>query len=353
MVAFSNTNPAWKGPLEDGVTQSLLNKFLVCPYRFYLYAILGLEEKKPPEPNLIWGDTAHKGLELLIEIPELSCNFTQEIWDYLDSSIDEHLKQYVPFPATFPYSIKRMLRLYDDSYKEKQPLVTEEKFKIPWSTRRNHVSLRGKLDGVNYRLIAEHKCKGTWDAQQIEAEIPVDLQIHMYIEGWRSMYNYTDEMPVIVYDHIRIPDTQFYIPARRMNQKISNWVEQWYEGGTSGDYPIKSKRHLWLNQKHFLWTNEHHHHFMQFNVNPLIDKLCSWWDTVTDPKFDIEDPRCFGPDMYKVPVRHFNPSNTEKFKCDYHNYLTGQIELSDLTPVKSFYPELEVKKEPTISESNQ
>ena len=53
---------AWKGPLEGGITQSLLTKFLECPYRFYLYAGLGLEQPGEPEPNLIWGDICHKGL---------------------------------------------------------------------------------------------------------------------------------------------------------------------------------------------------------------------------------------------------------------------------------------------------
>jgi len=343
-MKYSHASPAWKGPLEDGVTQSLLNKFLVCPYRMYLYAILGLEEKRPPEPNLIWGDTGHKGLELLIEKPALSKDFSQEEWDELDQAIDKHLEQYVPFPSTFPHSIKRMLRLYDDSYKLEGPLETEVKFQIPYNTLYNRVTLRGKLDGINRKKIVEHKCKGSWDAQQIEAEVPVDLQVHMYIEGWRAL-NDCDGIPEVIYDNIRIPDTQFYIPQRRMNQKLSNWVEQWYEGASSGDYPIKAKRHLWLNQKYFLFSDEHHERFMKFNVNPLIDKLCKWWDTVTDPKFDIEDPRCFGSDMYMTPVRHFNPSNTEKFKCEYHSFLTGQLELTDLTPVSSFYPELEVQKE--------
>ena len=29
-----NTGPAWKGPEVDGITQSLLSKFLVCRERF-------------------------------------------------------------------------------------------------------------------------------------------------------------------------------------------------------------------------------------------------------------------------------------------------------------------------------
>src|SRR4051812_19809297 len=43
----ANNEPLWKGPYEDGITFSMLNRFLACRHRFYTYAIEGLR----PEPQ--------------------------------------------------------------------------------------------------------------------------------------------------------------------------------------------------------------------------------------------------------------------------------------------------------------
>ena len=56
------TTPLWKGPVIDGITQSMIGKFIQCPYRFYLYAILGKVDNKPLPDNLIWGDVTIKVL---------------------------------------------------------------------------------------------------------------------------------------------------------------------------------------------------------------------------------------------------------------------------------------------------
>jgi len=340
----------WKGPYEEGVSQSLINKYLECPYRFYLYAILGLEEKHPLEPNLIWGDTFHKGLELLIQEPQLAWDFPQEKWAEIDAALDHHLEQYVPFPPTFPFSIKRMLRYYDDSYKEGAPhFNTERVFAIPYKTAKNEVILRGKLDGDNPSTIVEHKCKGKLAIEQTRDEVPVDLQINMYTYAWQHFYE-TPELPLIIYDTIRIPDTQFALPQRRMRQSISNYIEELYTTSTWGDFPVEKRRGLWLDQAKIWLTKQGHRDFKTFVLNPLIDLICAWWDHVTAPNFDPGDPACYNEVFYRVPVRHFNPSNTQNFKCNYHSFLTGAIDLDELTPVKSYFPELEEPpKTPSIS----
>jgi len=335
---------SWGGPYEEGVSQSLLNKFLECPYRFYIYAILGLEEKRPFEPNLIWGDTEHKGLELLIEKPGLSRDFSQEEWQAIDDEMDKHLQQYSPYPPSFPFSVKEMLRLYSDEYKlDNLPFETERKFKIPYSTGRNQLFLRGKLDGVNEHTIVEHKCKGKLTPEQMRDEVPEDLQINMYILAYQHFFE-TDNIPGIIYDNIRIPDTQFYIPERRQRQTVKNWVEDLYHTRDSGDFPVKKKRGLWLDQAFIPIEREQHERFKKFTLNPLLDLICAWWKHVNRKGFDFEDPDCYNEVFYRVPVRHFNPSNTENYKCNYHGFLTGNLSLSELSPVKSYFPELEVVK---------
>jgi len=331
----------WRGPLEDGVTQSLLSKFLQCPYQFYIYAGLGLQEPSIPEPNLIWGDTFHKGLELSIEKPYRIEQFTPEDWEEIYRGVDEHIQRDWPTaPLTFPHSIKNMLPLYEDEYKLEHPNIhTEVKFKIPYTTASgNKVTLKGKADGIDAPtgeadLLVEHKCKGRIDIAQTYYEIPVDLQVTIYcrVLGPRK----------VIYDLIRIPDTQWSLPPRGNTQKPSNYINDLYHSKYWGDFPITVKKKLWLQQTTIILDNETVERTMAETVDPLIDRLCLYWEYVSDPNFDWQNPKHFNHLFYKTPIRFFDPARTMSYKSPYWNFLVGQIDLDALCPVESFYAELD------------
>ena len=76
-------------------------------------------------------------------------------------------------------------------------------------------------------------------------------------------------------------------------------------------------------------------------IAPTILRMDEWYEYVTQPGFDHEDPKWFNSLFYKHPVRHFNGRRTEKFECSYHAYLTDQCDLKDLIPVDSYFSELE------------
>jgi hypothetical protein len=76
-------------------------------------------------------------------------------------------------------------------------------------------------------------------------------------------------------------------------------------------------------------------------IYPTIERMCQWWDYVTQPNFNHEDPKFYNEIFYKTPVRQFEASNTEKFQCDYYNHLIGEEDLSDLSDVGSLFQELE------------
>ncbi len=332
----------WPGPLHAGITQSLINRFLECPYRFYLYACLGLEELGEPEPNLIYGDTGHKGLEHIIRRPYRMIDFSPDDWVEIDSEIDAHISKYWPMaPATFPISIKRMIRLYDDSYKDEHgPFVAEKEFAIPYLTSHGHnVTLRGKIDGIaDDGFMVEHKFKGRFEPKYIRQEIQVDQQLMIYshVSGSRSG----------IYDTIKIPDTQWAKPPQRKMERPSSYINSLYDDREWGDYPISRKRHLWISQIPYDLESDDITKYFQFTVDPLIDRICKWYEHVQQPGFDPDNPKFYNHIFYKTPVRHFNPSNTEMYKCNYYNYLTGQITLDDLVPVKAFYAELKQETPP-------
>jgi hypothetical protein len=330
------TISVWKGPYEDGITQSLIGKFLECPYRAYLYLVLGLEEQTELEPNLMWGDTFHKGLELLIKEPKCIHELTDEDWKSLEGLLREHLDEKFPMaPVTFKYSIPRMLRLYDDSYKENHQYFTEQKFAVKYN---NGVILRGKLDAIrsDQEVLVEHKCKGKIDRIQTKAETKDDLQVNLYcmISGARQ----------VIYDIIRVPDTQWRLPTRRNMQTFEKWVDAWYLREQYDDYPIAVKKPLWINQIPITLDESYHQDYIKKTLNPLIDRIERWWEHVNQPGFDPDNPDYYNHIFYKTPIRHFDPGKTERYKCSYWRFLTGEITIDELTPVKGFYEELKNEK---------
>lgn len=327
---------AWPGPIEGGVTQSLISRFLECPYRFYLYAGLGLDDPEEFEVNLAWGTIFHYGLEQLIAYPKTVNQLDEDEWLDLFSKIKAFIaKEYPSAPSSFLYSICSMLKLYDDSYKT-EPYKTEQKFNVAYTTRRGlKCNLRGKVDGINQSktILVEHKCKGKIDIQQTRLETPLDLQalLYCYVNGPRR----------IIYDLIRIPEAQWKLPDRRMNEKVSAYIERLFKTHTGDDYPIRQKKHLWIQQCDLSIDNEEIDNLLNFTLNPLIERLWRWYEHVSQPGFDPDNPEFYNDVFYRTPIRHFDPGKTQKFKCSYHAYLTGEMTLSELVPVKSFYAELD------------
>lgn len=327
----------WKGPLVDGITQSLIIKFLECPYRFYIYAILGLKEYEELHPNLIYGDTGHVGLENIIDKPITNDMFSPEDWDDIKVAMQHHMKDYYPTGDPFYVdSLMHYLPLYDDTYKERGTFTAELPFRIPYRTHGgNDVTLRGKIDGhcPDLGTIVEHKFKGKIDPVQARYEIPVDLQVNVYL--------YASKSTKVIYDLLRIPDNQWSMPPKRSMEKKRGYIKSLYVDRKWGDFPVYQKKHLWIAQEEFTIQQEDIEKYMSFTVSPICDLICAWYEHVTDPKFDIEDPACYGALMYQSPVRLFNPSLTLNFKCNYHSYLTNQIEREDLIPVEDYFPEIQ------------
>lgn len=327
--------PAWPGPYKGGVTQSLINRFLECPFRFYLYAVLGLEDIQPDNENLIWGDTFHRALEEVISMPKLIAEFNEDDFAHVDNVVHNHLSEKWPSaPTSYEHTICQMYRLYNDSYKTEGSWKSELEIHEKYTTATGReVLIRGKIDGICEHSIVEHKCKGKIDPQLSRIETPVDLQTLLYcrMSGRTS----------IIYDLIRIPEAQFFQPQRRTGQSWSNWSNMLFNTytGSSQDYPISRRKHLWLDQYRTFHHPEDLDWKCRYLVDPLIDSLCRWWDRVTDPSFDPNDYTKYDEVFYIKPVRTFDPSRTEKFKCNYHGYLCGDISLDELRPA-NFYAEL-------------
>ena len=327
----------WKGPLVDGLTQSLINKFLSCPYRFYLYAILGLEDDTAPHPNLIWGDCYHVGLEHLlpgkdVELAQTKAMERLQEW----KSQDNVNKETVPALNMYPISITSMLPLYD-LMKMEGPWKTEIVFEHPHDIRGNKFLFKGKMDALSLHNndLGEHKCKGRIDPELLREEIRDDLQVNLYLK--------VAESERVRYDLIKIPEVQWRVPYRTKSESDKQYISRLYYGncGATQDFPVTKNRHAWIHQSTHTIPENHQAQYWKQTIEPLALLIQEWYEYVTSPEFDPTNPDCYNHLFYKVPVRTFRASNTEKFKCDYHAVLTGQESLENLRPVPSYYTELE------------
>lgn len=328
----------WDGPFADtengGISQSLLNEADQCPYRLYLYAILGLRPKEEPSPQLIWGDTLHKGLEWYLKSSYVEAR---------DKMLDYLAEKYPHAPTTFPASLQRMLLLYERMEGTwVTELVFDHRFEYNLGGKTRNVRLRGKLDGLcidhpdRGRAIVEHKAKTYIDPVKTRREIKHDRQCNLYMRLHNTEWVY--------YDLILNPEVQKYVPVRGYTQSDDEYISMLFSGPSAsygGMFPINSNKSKWLSQEPYFISHEEQEHYWNFFLIPAIERLVTFWEYVTQPGFDPEDPNWYNHIFYRMPVRNFIASNTKNFECKYYSYLLGEEGLNDLEPVPSYFGELE------------
>lgn len=340
----------WQGPLNGGITQSLIQKYLTNPYTFVLYYGLGLEEPEEYNQNLLWGNVMHKGLEIGLMHPEP----IKEQIEQIKPELALEAKKWPYINNTTVPSVIEMLKLYDDSFKnnffypqEYQGTITgfseyhcktEQQFKILHRTDSNNtVSLMGKIDGIGIMpcgtpVLIEHKCKGSYDPLQFRKEIHTDLQLNIYCKA-NKINNY-------VYDNILIPETQWNCPARDMMERHEFYIKRLYHTHTWGSYPVARKAFAWLDQYTGTLPQEGIEDYFKMTVNPIIDQIVDLYNYCSEPTFDPFNPACFNKLYFNRPLRLFDPAKTDKFKMSYWNYLSGQIDKSALVPTQELFKEL-------------
>jgi hypothetical protein len=353
----------WQGPLNGGITQSLIQKYLTNPYTFVLYYGLGLEEPEEYNQNLLWGNVMHKGLEIGLA----SSTPIKDQIEQIKPELIIEAKKWPYINTTTVSSVLQMLKLYNDDYKQQfyhsslkitaneainssygvfkdfedsltYNCKTEQQFKILHRTNTNNiVSLMGKVDGIGIKpcgtiVLIEHKCKGSYDKAQFRKEIHTDLQLNIYCKA--------NKVNHYVYDNILIPETQWNCPARDMMERHDFYINRLYNTHNWGSYPVAKKSFMWLDQYTDQLPQEGIDDYFLRTVDPIIDQIVDLYNYCSEPSFDPFNPACFNKMYFNRPLRLFDPAKTDKFKMSYWNFLSGQIDKSGLVPTKELFKEL-------------
>lgn len=191
----SPKKPLWQGPEKDGITFSMLSRFLVCRERFRVQYIEGLRPAKTFNHRIEFGQMWHTMEEALAagrdtgEALRLYCEELCELYPMQREQIDHW---YNVCKVTFPEYVKYWTQHPD--VKARTPVLQEQVFDVPYQLPSGRiVRLRGKWDSVD--LIAgklwlmENKTKGDINEGQMVRQLTFDLQTMMYVTALK--------MPVI------------------------------------------------------------------------------------------------------------------------------------------------------------
>ena len=326
-------NILWKGPSIDGISQSMMNDFYICKYRFFLKYCLGISDPQQSDENLAWGDSLHKGLEHYIRGDSLE-ESTEIMLAYLAENYPKYLK------GTYPHSLKHMLALYNiteyENYRNDDiEVITEHILDEVITYKGYDYKVRGKVDVLIPGIkIIDHKCKGNVYAEETREELSTDLQMAYYAK----IVGVTE----YGYDLIRIPEADWKIPPKKGSEQNHQYIARLFNGPVNGsvDYPIGYKKHRWIYPLTYPCSHEEIDKVWDRTVYPTWEAMREYFEYVSDPSFDYLNPDCYNSTFFQTPVRHFNPILTDKYKGEFHDLLIGKKTLDDYIPKETCFPEL-------------
>lgn len=293
----SQRSPVWKGPHEDGITFSLLSRFLTCRERFRITVIEGLKPVKTFNHRIEYGNMWHvceEGYAACPPRPHQGPAGRKPWQAQLNECATKLARQYpmqqdqihhwynvckIQFPEYGSHWAK-----HDDS-KNRTPVAQEQVFNIPYDLPSGRmVKLRGKFDGVDAIgkdiYLFETKTKGDIDEVSLQRQLTMDLQTMIYMTvlkcdtGVKSIETLKEKgykLRGIRYNVVRRPLSG---GKNTIRQTKNETEEQFYErlGGLIQEDP----GYYFMRWKIDLGSND----IDRFRVrclNPILEQLCDWW----------------------------------------------------------------------------
>ena len=388
----------WQGPEKDGITFSLLSRFLCCRERFRLRVVEGLVEDEGFNHTIEFGSIWHAGEEAFArknDWAQAMANYTSVLFQKYPTDEKEIAKWYSIAKAQFPIYIDYW-RHHPDQ-RRRRPVLEEAAFRVPYllpSGRK--VILRGKFDCVlllgNSLYLQENKTKGTIDEEGIQKTVAQNLQTMLYQIALRQSLQHiatagqndwfiTNICGSRPHESILCELTPFRSPKRgykiggviynvvrrpladrfAIKQRKSETLPQFYKRLAS---VIKGKPDYFFHRWNVGLQQSDINRFRQRVFDPILEQLCDWWEWVSVDPFDPWTPRMLfrvqGSNEWKLAM----VSNTHKtplprnqthfqapwgvynslaggFRGDYFDLLTSEgRRTSGLRKIDNLYPEL-------------
>jgi len=302
--------PLWEGPSSSGpnggITQSMLNQFLVCRERFRIRYVLGLQPpddfNKAIEFGSLW-HCAEEGLAAKDKDP----------WERLDNYLHELITRYPLKQADiihwyeivklqFPIYVKHWAE--HDDVRNRTPLLQEEVFNVPYTLPSGRtVNLRGKFDSVDLIdkgiWLQENKTKGDIDVEMLQRNLSFDLQTGFYLVAlleWHRTDSLGLQVPKGVSRVASLAGVRYNVIRRPLSggkgsikQKKNQTLEEFYEElagiiqtASGPDWGTHPDDHFFFMRWKVDITPQDIETFKVQFLNPILEQLCDWYPMVTD-----------------------------------------------------------------------
>ncbi len=373
----ARTGPLWRGPEVDGITFSLLSRFLSCRERFRCLVVDGLRPADGFNHRLEYGNMWHVCEEasakwskenpysswlgdLTVYCQELGRRYptSREQIEHWASVCRVQFPEYVKYWAEHPDVVDRT------------PLLQEQTFDVPYRLPSGRtVRLRGKWDSVDLIgkgrqagvYLQENKTKGDIDPERMRRQLTFDLQTMMYLVALHQFgFDQQDEHDVLAgkpilgvrYNVVRRPLSGGKGSIRQHQPTKSNpageSTEVFYER-LRNDY-IADDPGYWFMRWKVDVTPGDVQKFRERCLDPILEQLCDWWEFIRNARcVDEPDKALWQPLEYGVqqkpwaphwqhPFGVYNPLD-EGGASDLDEYLATGSEVG-LTRCDNLFPEL-------------
>lgn len=296
--------PLWKGPVEDGITFSMLTKFLTCRERFRVRYVEGWRPADRFSHRMEYGNMWHVCEEALAGHGNHDWHanlreYTNRLCNRYPMDRKQVAHWYNVCRVQFPLYVEHWSKHPDVT--ARTPLLQEQVFDVPYALPSGRtVRLRGKWDAVDLIgkgkaagvYLQENKTKGDVDHEAIQRQLTFDLQTMMYlvalgtpkpghsgagrdVKGWP----YGVEVKGVWYNVVRRPLSGGKGTIVRHKPTKSN--------------PSGESQEAYYDRLRGIIAEEPGHYFSRYKVevspadvtrfrreclDPILEGLCDWWE---------------------------------------------------------------------------
>ena len=280
-------------PLINGVSQSLLQKFVVCQDRFHKATVLGMRETSRKEA-MEYGSLFHKLIEVgatmqdysRVKLMSYMFDFTRKRYPAPESELLAKIAvsqyfRYRDWYANKPaYKYIQAEPIFNESYS--LPALhfepnEEIRIRIPPGIR---IPLRGRIDGVienNGMWIEENKTKSRVDLNLLQDTIHSNIQVMFYAVC--SQLKYGQPCNGVIYNVIRKPALR-----QRVKESNPDFIKRIEEDiDERPDWYFSRLSYEFQRGQVTRWERE--------ELQPLLARVYLWWRSIeanpTNPWMDI------------------------------------------------------------------
>jgi len=346
--------PAWGGPTEDGISQSMLCSYLSCKQRFHVKVIEGLEPVQGFSAPLEFGNYFHiasehfeRGDDWLGPIEE----YCQELLDKYPFDSESVVKWFKVTECTFPEYVDYWSQ--NEDVLEKIPVSQEEVFCINYELPSGRiVKMRGMFDGVDTidgrYWLQENKTMTVLSVESILRRLTFDIQTNYYKIALEEKLGV--DVAGVRYNCVKRPLSggKGAIRQRKATSKRPAETSEEYYSRLVEDY-IRDDPAYYFQRFSSEVSSETTEAFKEQFLHPVLENLLDdyeWWNWCSergDHRFNYTWRGVRFPNHtsreYRLPFGVYNRV-MEKGQDDVDDYMDTGSDLG-LEKVTTFFPELE------------